>query len=92
MYYIILSIFQSCRAMLGLAAVPSITQLIGFLFLPESPRWLVRHGKHEQAKQVLMKMVGEEDAISEYSKIQHAEEEQKILLEHESKGRQSSKT
>ncbi len=78
--------------MLGLAAVPSITQLIGFLFLPESPRWLVRHGKHEQAKQVLMKMVGEEDAISEYSKIQHAEEEQKILLEHESKGRQSSKT
>lgn len=48
--YISCSLF---RYMLGLAAIPSVIQFIGFLFMPESPRWLITHGKFEQAMEVL---------------------------------------
>ena len=42
--------------MLGLAGVPSVIMFIGFLFMPESPRWLVFHGKTDKALAVLSKL------------------------------------
>jgi hypothetical protein len=44
------------RYMLGLAALPSIVMFIGFLNLPESPRWLARKGKMQEAALVLMEL------------------------------------
>ncbi|XP_057429767.1 probable inositol transporter 2 [Lotus japonicus] len=44
------------RWMLGVAAVPALTQIILMLMLPESPRWLFRKGKEEQAKEILRKI------------------------------------
>jgi len=39
------------RYMLGLAAIPAVLQFAGFvLYMPESPRWLVRKGFIEQVK------------------------------------------
>jgi SP family myo-inositol transporter-like MFS transporter 13 len=44
------------RFMLGLAAIPSIVMYLGFLQLPESPRWLAMQGKTEEAREVLETM------------------------------------
>jgi len=40
----------------GLAAIPSVILLVGFLFCPESPRWLVQKGRKEDAREVLRRM------------------------------------
>jgi len=44
------------RWMFGLGVVPSLVFLLGVLFLPESPRWLVKAGRHEKASQILSKI------------------------------------
>lgn len=41
------------RWMVGLGGVPAIIQIAALLFVPESPRWLVKVGRVEQARQVL---------------------------------------
>ncbi|GAA4307283.1 sugar porter family MFS transporter [Mucilaginibacter gynuensis] len=44
------------RWMFGLGTVPSLVFLIGVMWLPESPRWLVKAGKDAKAKIVLNKI------------------------------------
>ena len=41
------------RLMLGLAAVPSLVLLVGMFFMPETPRFLVREGDEDEARDVL---------------------------------------
>ncbi|MES2777378.1 MAG: sugar porter family MFS transporter [Bacteroidota bacterium] len=47
---------ETWRWMFGLGLVPSLFFLIGVLWLPESPRWLAKAGKHQQAENVLRKI------------------------------------
>ncbi len=44
------------RWMFGLGVIPSALFLIGVIWLPESPRWLVKAGKDDKAKAVLNKI------------------------------------
>ncbi len=46
--------------MLGSAIIPTVILLIGRHDLPESPRWLAQHGRVEEAREVMLKVYGEE--------------------------------
>lgn len=46
------------RYMLALAGVPSLIQLLGFLGMPESPRWLASKGAYQEAIEVLRRFRG----------------------------------
>ncbi|XP_064632787.1 proton myo-inositol cotransporter-like [Lineus longissimus] len=57
------------RYMLGLGAIPSVILFLGFLFLPESPRWLIIQDKEAQAREVLQHIRGEQDIEEEFECI-----------------------
>ncbi|MGB3005131.1 MAG: sugar porter family MFS transporter, partial [Chitinophagaceae bacterium] len=60
------------RWMFGLGFIPSVLFFIGALWLPESPRWLVRAGKDVMAKKVLSKIGNEAFASSSLSDIERS--------------------
>lgn len=57
------------RWMFCAVAVPSALFLIGALFLPESPRWLIGRGQQGKAIAVLERIVGGEEAARECTAI-----------------------
>src|SRR5436190_8873506 len=66
------------RLMLGLAAVPSLVLLVGMLFMPETPRYLVHAGEEETARDVLEDLPGDEppqERIEEIREVDQTEEE-----------------
>ncbi|HJO95281.1 MAG TPA: sugar porter family MFS transporter [Victivallales bacterium] len=48
--------YLSWRYMVGAAVIPSILLLIGMVFAPSSPRWLLMKGKVKAAREVLRKI------------------------------------
>ncbi|KAL3989923.1 Sugar transporter family protein [Acanthocheilonema viteae] len=44
------------RLMFMFAAVPALVQLIGFFFLPETPRYLINHKREKEAQEVLRRL------------------------------------
>lgn len=55
--------------MLGLSGVPAVIMLLGLIFMPESPRWLVGKGNVERAKKVLKRIRKSDDVEDEISDI-----------------------
>jgi SP family sugar porter-like MFS transporter len=47
------------RWMFGVTAVPAILFFVGMFALPESPRWLARRGRTDQARRVLARFGGD---------------------------------
>lgn len=62
--YALSGLFSGWRWMLGGAAIPALILFLGALVLPESPRFLVRQGREQEAGQVLSRMyAGNTDAV-----------------------------
>lgn len=59
------------RWMLGLAAVPGVILGLGMLYLPESPRWLVKRGQPGKALQILTRIRGTSAVQAEFQDIQN---------------------
>ncbi|OQV14535.1 Proton myo-inositol cotransporter [Hypsibius exemplaris] len=65
------------RYMLAMGAVPAMVQFIGFVFLPETPAWLITNGQHEAAKAALRRVrdVDTADVDEEFSVMKMTIEE-----------------
>jgi len=77
--------FSLYRYMFGLAAVPSVVQFAGFIFMPETPRYLVTKGHIDKARMVLHHIYGPgvdvEQEITEISNsIQQNAEYRKLFV------------
>jgi sugar porter (SP) family MFS transporter len=60
------------RWMFGLGVVPSVLFLIGVLWLPESPRWLMQAGRNAEARAVLEKLGSKEFVAKTISDVQQS--------------------
>lgn len=58
------------RWMLGLETLPAILYFFGLFLVPRSPRWLIMHGKTEEAEKVMTRVAGNERALEELDRIQ----------------------
>ncbi len=58
------------RAMLGSETIPAIIFLLLLFAIPKSPRWLAMKGRKEQAKNILLRFVTEEEAEAEIQSVE----------------------
>ncbi|KAK9126293.1 hypothetical protein Scep_015139 [Stephania cephalantha] len=64
------------RWMLGVAGLPALAQYFLLMFLPESPRWLYRKGKKDEARDILSKIYPAEEVAEEEEALRLSIEEE----------------
>ena len=57
------------RWMFGAETIPAFLFFLLMFFVPESPRWLVKYGKNDQARRILARVGGAEYAAAEVEDI-----------------------
>ena len=62
------------RLMLALAALPAALMLVGLGFQDESPRWLIAHGRIEEARAVLTRSRNPAEVPRELAEIQRVDQ------------------
>lgn len=62
----------SWRWMFSMGLVPAILLSIGMIFLPESPRWLVKQNLNQKARDTLKKLRNKNDVSAELTEIQNS--------------------
>jgi sugar porter (SP) family MFS transporter len=64
------------RWMFALGALPGLILAISMLFVPETPRWLVEHGRSDEAKHSLLRSRSESDVDEEIDEIEQISKEE----------------
>jgi MFS transporter, SP family, sugar:H+ symporter len=64
------------RIMLGLAVVPALVLLVGMLWMPETPRFLVKAGEEDEAREVLSEVRDDDRPERELGEIREVEREE----------------
>jgi sugar porter (SP) family MFS transporter len=63
---------NSWRWMLAVAALPSLAFFLGLLAIPESPRWLLSRGRHEEGERILARIFGTLAAREQVQDVERA--------------------
>ncbi len=63
---------EAWRWMFGISLIPAAIFAIGMYFLPESPRWLVRHGDPTRARAILARIRATSNVDAELKEIEQS--------------------
>ncbi|MQY19089.1 sugar porter family MFS transporter [Nocardia macrotermitis] len=69
------------RIMFAIAAIPAVVLFVGLMFMPETPRWLVKAGREAEAREVLAQTHRNDDIDAELGSIREV-----IRLDSEQRG------
>ena len=62
--------------------IPAIILSFGMMVFPESPRWLIDHGKEAEALEILADLHGGGDQSNEFVVFEYEEIKQQVWLLH----------
>lgn len=70
--YTFINTEASWRIMFAIGIIPAVLLGTGMIFLPESPRWLVKEGRSEQARKILIKLRDKQNVDHEIHSIENS--------------------
>lgn len=69
--------WEAWRWMIGLGALPAVILIVGMLFMPETPRWLIKRGREREARAVLQRFRDHSNVDGELEDIKSIDQEER---------------